>query len=271
MTENSYANDDKTGATMSANAPYQLLPDLSAEEFAALKADIAERGVLVPVEVDEAGAILDGHHRLRAWSELRAEGLRVPDYPRIVRSGLAEVDKRSLVRALNLTRRHLSAVQRRAVIAEALAEEPRRSDRSHAAALGVGHKTVAAVRRGLVGRGALPHVEVRTDTLGRHQPATRPSILVSSARDEVRARAALLAMGDRAPGRVLELRKAEEKARLAHLARRRSEEVPAIVEGEGWRIECCDFRELDIDTASVDAIVCDPPYVDEAIPLWSDL
>ena len=32
------------------SAPYQLLPPLSPEDYAALKADIIARGVLVPVE-----------------------------------------------------------------------------------------------------------------------------------------------------------------------------------------------------------------------------
>jgi hypothetical protein len=32
--------------------PYQVLPDLPPEQFAALKADIAERGVMVAVDVD---------------------------------------------------------------------------------------------------------------------------------------------------------------------------------------------------------------------------
>jgi hypothetical protein len=38
---------------------YQLLPALPPEQFEALKADIAERGVVVPVLVDEYGTIID--------------------------------------------------------------------------------------------------------------------------------------------------------------------------------------------------------------------
>ena len=64
--------------------PYQLLPELSEAEFATLKADIAARGVVVPVVVDaDSGAIIDGHHRVRAFEALRAEGIRVPAYPRV--------------------------------------------------------------------------------------------------------------------------------------------------------------------------------------------
>ena len=59
---------------------YQVLPDMPSEQFEALKADIAERGVLVPIDVDEQGHILDGHHRYRACVELG-----VTDFPTIVR------------------------------------------------------------------------------------------------------------------------------------------------------------------------------------------
>jgi hypothetical protein len=42
---------------------YQLLDDLVPEEREALRADTAKRGVLVPVEEDEEGNVLDGHNR----------------------------------------------------------------------------------------------------------------------------------------------------------------------------------------------------------------
>lgn len=90
---------------------YQLFDALTPDEYANLKADIAQRGVLVPVEVDETGAILDGHHRVKAWQELKTEGVKVGDYPRIVRGGMSEEQKRNHVRALNILRRHLSKEQ----------------------------------------------------------------------------------------------------------------------------------------------------------------
>jgi hypothetical protein len=59
--------------------PFQdILPPLSAEEFDALKASIGKRGVLNSVLVDEAGNVLDGHHRLKIE----------PDAPRKVIRGL---------------------------------------------------------------------------------------------------------------------------------------------------------------------------------------
>ena len=103
-------------------------------------------------------------------------------------------------------------------------------------------------------------------------PRPAPSILVQSARDETRARAALSALGDDAHG-AMDLRRAEERGRIAALARRRTEEVPERVEGPGFELRCGDFREVlaDVEPGSVDAIVCDPPYDDAGVPLYSDL
>jgi N6-adenosine-specific RNA methylase IME4 len=80
---------------------YQLLPRLSPEEFEALERSIIAHGVLVPVEYDEAGEIIDGHHRVEI-----CESLGLVDWPRFVRKGLSEVDKRTLSRELNFARRH---------------------------------------------------------------------------------------------------------------------------------------------------------------------
>ena len=43
--------------------------------------------------------------------------------------------------------------------------------------------------------------------------------------------------------------------------------------GETWELRCGDFRDVlaDVAAASVDAVVCDPPYPDQYLPLWSDL
>ncbi len=84
---------------------YQLMPPLSAAEYEALKADIALQGVLVPVEVDaDTGAVLDGHHRLRAARELGIEP------PTISRRFASDAERIAHVVALNLKRRHLDPV-----------------------------------------------------------------------------------------------------------------------------------------------------------------
>lgn len=91
---------------------YQLMPAMTEEQFADLKADIAERGVLEPIEFDDAGEILDGHHRFAAFEQLIDEGHELPMFPKIVRSFDSEDAKIDHVLALNVKRRHLTQEQR---------------------------------------------------------------------------------------------------------------------------------------------------------------
>jgi hypothetical protein len=130
---------------------YQFMPDLAPELFAALKADIARRGIVTPVDVDEEGNILDGHNRYRAWRELQKN----EPPPTIVRAGLSEGEKRAFARRQNLLRRHLSREEMRSIIGAQLQETPELSDRAIAKDLGVDHKTVGATRRRLSGE--IPH------------------------------------------------------------------------------------------------------------------
>lgn len=99
-------------------ATYQVMPDLAADEYERLKASVAESGVLVAVELDEHGAILDGHHRVKAWNELLDEGAQLPEYPTVVRGGLTDAQKRNHARTLNVNRRQLSKEARDQVIVE---------------------------------------------------------------------------------------------------------------------------------------------------------
>lgn len=126
--------------------PYQPMPDLSPAEYEALKADIAANGVLVPIEVDENGAILDGHNRQRICAEL---GIAAPT---VTRAGLTEGEKHAHALRLNLQRRHLSSAQKRELIRAELKRDPDRSDREIARLVGADHKTVGSVRRGEIPR-----------------------------------------------------------------------------------------------------------------------
>ena len=49
---------------------FQVMPPLTENEYSELKSDIEQRGVMVPVEYDDQGNVLDGHHRIRACMEL---------------------------------------------------------------------------------------------------------------------------------------------------------------------------------------------------------
>jgi hypothetical protein len=84
---------------------YQLLAPLRAEELAALEADILKRGMLLPVETDEDGYILDGHHRAAIAAR---HGLPCPT---LVRRFASEQEKREHAIKMNLARRHLDPLR----------------------------------------------------------------------------------------------------------------------------------------------------------------
>lgn len=84
-----------------------VIPPLSPEEYAALKADIEQNGLVKSILVDENNNILDGHHRYRACSEL---GMEV----RTERcDGVGdEQDKRLRIITLNFIQRQMSKEDR---------------------------------------------------------------------------------------------------------------------------------------------------------------
>jgi ParB-like chromosome segregation protein Spo0J len=145
-------------------AEYQIMPPLSPDEYEALKADIAARGVMVLVEYDEAGNVLDGHHRIKACREL---GI---DWPKITRFGLDEAGKRLHARKLNLARRHLNQAAKRSLIEEQLKEMPEVSNRQIAEGLGVSHPTVATVRSEMESTGKIYQLERTVGADGKSRP-----------------------------------------------------------------------------------------------------
>jgi hypothetical protein len=103
--------EDESKAVRYEPHPYALLlPPLTGEEYAALKADITEHGVLYPVILDGDGRVLDGVHRERIAAEL---GI---DLPTATHAGLTDERKLHLAVGLNMRRRHLDADRRRALV-----------------------------------------------------------------------------------------------------------------------------------------------------------
>ena len=88
------------------NPQYEkLLPKMSDEEFAELKASIQAEGQHYPIIVNEDLEVLDGHHRLRACTELGIE----PDFE--VRKFEDKLLEKKFVIEVNLRRRHLNNFQ----------------------------------------------------------------------------------------------------------------------------------------------------------------
>lgn len=259
-----------------SGAPYQLLPELTPAEFAALKSDIAEHGVRVPIVVDvETGAVIDGHHRLRAVEELRSEGVKV-DYHRQTVRFADDEERVGFVLAANLFRRHLTRAQRTEVVAKL--REQGWSLRRIGEVVGVDDKTVRNDLAEIADSSAIELPERVEREGGGSYPARRPkpppSIFVGSARDEARAREALAGLGDDASG-LIGLPRAEERARMANLTRIRAEAADGPTEhlGGTWELRTGDFREVLADLAdqAVDAVVTDPPYDAEGVPLYEPL
>lgn len=146
---------------------YQVMPRLTAEEYADLEASILAHGVQVPIVVDADGEVIDGHHRLEI---AQANGL---DCPEIVRDDLTTDDEKiALALTLNVHRRHLTREQRRDLIRISLRAAPDLSDRQHAEMTGADHKTVGSVRNDMQATGEIPQSDRRTGADGRERPAS---------------------------------------------------------------------------------------------------
>jgi N6-adenosine-specific RNA methylase IME4 len=200
-------------------SPERLFPDLSPAEFEALKADIAKRGILIPVEVDESGNTLDGHHRRRACAELGVE------CPVVVRRFQTEQEKREHVRKINLLRRHLDPVTWGDQMAALLAE--RGVGRGQGARNDLTSATVAEVAK----------------ELGLPERTARRRLAMVDAPESIKEQLRSGAISEREAGR--RIRKAERRAKTAAAAAAIAAEppetaigtFPTVVIDPPWRYE----------------------------------
>lgn len=184
-----------SAATQIQYEPVLLLPSLCPEDFTALRDNIAVNGVLVPIVVDSDGPmrrIIDGNYRKQIADEFGY------DCPEIVQPDLDEDEKRTLARALNLARRHLSREQKRELIADQLCESPERSNRWVAKQLGVHHATVASVRVVLEANGQIEATAERLGNDGKVQAARKNNrpVLRTTEEQQARIKATTLIHGD---------------------------------------------------------------------------
>lgn len=98
--------DRDDAMSLRLNPEYEkLLPKMSDEEFAELKASIQAEGQHYPIVANEDLEVLDGHHRFRACTELGIE----PDFE--VRKFEDKLIEKKFVIEANLRRRHLTKFQ----------------------------------------------------------------------------------------------------------------------------------------------------------------
>lgn len=246
--------------------PYQVMPDLTEDEYKELKNDILSRGVMVPVEFDEQGNVLDGHHRLKICEELG-----IKDYPKVIRAGLTEEEKRIHARKLNMARRQLSREQRRSLIQEQLKETPEKSDRQIAVGLGVDHKTVSAQREKMEGIGEIPQSSRQTKD-GRTYPARRkPVTIFNPTRREEKAISNPAVVERMSDGK--SALTAEKEVNREAKAERKAYSLEDSIPDGTYKLYADDIRGglPQVLNNSVDYIITDPPYPKEYIPLYGDL
>ncbi len=258
------------------------LPLMQEQVFDELVADIRQRGIMVPVLIDESANVIDGAHRIRA-----AHLLGLKSVPTIIASGLSEDEKWDLAQDLNLHRRQLTPQQIRKIVSEnkravpilalKLREEGK-SLRQISEELGVSHECIrqkieeANVNELTVD---LPDTVVGKDGKKRKakaKPKFCPTIYATTSNETQRAIQACQAAGDKLPNRGISIKRAEQAARQKAKEDLRSNDYEDFKQGQATLL-LGDFREKcqEIGDSSVDVIFTDPPYSKESLPLWTDL
>jgi len=217
----------------------RVMPDLSDEEYEALKADIKKNGIRHPIDVSPDGDILDGHHRWRIAKELDIE------IPTQIIDVKTDEEKKEWVINSNLLRRQLSTKERYLLYAELskLYEKGRGGDRRSEEF----QKSQSATSE-------------RNDVLSRTAEITGTSKdTIARARKYSRIIDEKPDLGDEDPTTAIQSYEREKERK-----EREPPEPVSIDKGElpVNRVLCGDSLDLmeELPENSVDALVTDPPY-----------
>jgi hypothetical protein len=147
-----------------------MFPLMEGAEFDALVADIKANALRFKIILCD-GMILDGRNRYRAM--LAAGHTPREGHFQEYEPALPSDTPLSYVIRANLHRRHLTAEQKRDVIAKLLKADPGKSDRQIAKAVKASPTFVGKVRAEKEATGDVSTVDTRTDSKGRKQPAKK--------------------------------------------------------------------------------------------------
>jgi DNA-binding Lrp family transcriptional regulator len=166
-----------------------LFPLMEGEDFDALVTDIAANGLREKIDLYQ-GKIVEGRNRYLALQRLGIDPSAEPS--KYFRKAIyahtvgGEIDPheqnnddrvRAYVISKNIHRRHLTAEQKRDLVAKLLKATPEKSNRQIAKAVGVSHPHVAKVREELEASGDVETVTTSIDTKGRKQPAKKANVV----------------------------------------------------------------------------------------------
>jgi hypothetical protein len=161
-----------------------IFPLMQGEEFDALVADINANGLRERID-KYRGKIVDGRNRYRALLQLGIDPsadekkyFRNVIYRHPMGGGFAPCDDASVlayVVSKNIHRRHLTADQKRDLIAKLIKAEPTKSNRQIGKQVVASHPHVAKVRAEMEKTSDVETVTTSVDTKGRKQPAKKPT------------------------------------------------------------------------------------------------
>jgi ParB family chromosome partitioning protein len=250
------------------------LRPLNAEKVAELAESIAQVGLLQPIGVRPDGTLVYGYHRLEAckrlgWTEIPAVVVDGDD----LRAELAEITE-------NLVRNELTLLER----AEHLARLKAVYQQQYPNTRGVGRPTKngatvapfsewAAGQTGLAQRTVQHYVQLAESIAPAVRDAIRRTPIASDGA-ELKSLASLEPSQQRAVAELIASR-AVSSVREATRTLARREFLECDSAGElprGIEIRHGDFREVLGDLrGQVDAMITDPPYLSEYIPLYGEL
>jgi hypothetical protein len=185
------------------------LPPMDPGLYAALLADIAGRGIVIPlIFCALTGECLDGLVRLAIAKELGIKTI-----PVVYVGRLSDEERRDIRLVLNGLRRQLSREQLATLIEWTLRKDPGVTDREVGRITGADHKTVASARARLEEVGEIPQHDRRKGRGGGLFRASKPMVFASTTANANEARKAMNALGEAAPEGYSPIRKVRRLAR----------------------------------------------------------
>jgi 16S rRNA G966 N2-methylase RsmD len=264
----------------------ELFPLIDDSELAGLAEDVREHGLIEPVwlykDPERGTVLLDGRNRARACERA---GIDVTEHTRFYAGG----DPIGFSISQNMKRRHLTAGQKAAVGSEArklLAEEieaaRRRAIAESATVQERDEQGRMTADRRSSGESSPPHREARKNRPRSHRGETSAKRAAAAAGASERSIERFERVERDAPDLAAKVKSGElalDRAeriirdREAEAKRIEQAKVEAAAQPEPLRVDIRhgDFREVLADLTNVDAIITDPPYPAEFLPLLGDM
>lgn len=234
----------------------ELFPMASAEELAGLTADIAEHGLREACWVAADGSLLDGRNRVEACKRAQVE-------PRF-RTYDGD-DPIGFVLSLNLHRRHLTPGQCAMLALKVVPLYEAEAARRRAHGQTAPGRTLGADRPEASKRASRSRDKAGAATKSSGRAVARAKRVAEAAPD----------LAEQVEAGDLALDRADRIVRDREAEKRRIEQArqQAMHLETGTRIDIRhgDFREVLADLTGIDAIITDPPYPREYLPLLADL